>query len=648
MKTAKSYNILFLIVMFVLSMVLSVCTLSFSTASAETTLKTSSYFSSGTNCTMSFEEDKVVAELEEGASFSFRNDLVIDDFGLKLIVSANVNKIEVSFGTECYSAIGYLDNGKIVVDSKGNIDRKITKTVEVDTTSNQEVNLVISEVANSKALNVNVNGSDIAVFDDVERVDKTTAKISIKLVEVEDGSTDKPEISIISVDQKVSDTTGAFKQEFAIENNKFKNEALPRITLGDNDKNNIFIKDDATGNYDKLVMLQNAEKTFIMNAYSVLGNYNSKNVYVQDTDSTKLWVANEDVPKKLAFRTVGDNQNFNLVIGKDADMKGLESYSVNVIDRTTDTTAPTYLIADTQTIELYKKAIETLVYNEVEVDGVKVTQSVALGTEVALPSLRDLVYDEYTAYIDLDYELNYYNNANDKQTLNNNSKLMITKADNYMFYFSFTDTANNKMEQDDFFKINKDDSNVIDYGDYKELIFKFNVQDNATINIETLNEVDGVGYVGVKYRAPEFKIEAEGCKTTYVLKYNKKANASKDDAGWIVIPKASSVTKEDYSDEYGNTYSSVKAINYDGELTFTPNAAGSYMIECNAVSEYTTRTDSAYSIVDISSKPKVVEVPNYWLRDNIWTVVFFSVGTLCLIGIIVLLCIKPKDETEVD
>ena len=72
------------------------------------------------------------------------------------------------------------------------------------------------------------------------------------------------------------------------------------------------------------------------------------------------------------------------------------------------------------------------------------------------------------------------------------------------------------------------------------------------------------------------------------------------------------------------------------------------MIECKSVSEYTTRTDSAYSIVNITSTPKVVEVPNYWLRDNIWTVVFFSVGTLCLIGIIILLCIKPKDETEVD
>ena len=650
MKMSKSHNILVLITLFLLSMVLAFCTLSTGSAKADTTLKATSYFVSSSNCEISLDETNLVASLKKDANFSFRNDIVIDDLALNFTVSDGVSKVAVSFETECYSAIGMLDaDGKIILDSKGNIDRKITKSVEIDTASNTSVNLVVSEVSNSKNLKVEVNGVEVAIFDDVERVDKTTAKISIKLLEVKQDADETQKITLLSVDQKASDTSGAFKQEFAISEDKFVKVALPRITLGDNTKNNIFIKDSVSGNYDQLVMVQNAEKTFSMNAYSVLGSYNTKNVYIaQPEGQDDLWISNEDVPKKIAFRNVDDStlSSFNVVVGEDKDL--LETYSVKVIDRNTDKDAPIYLTSDVDTINLYNKAIEALVTNEVEVDGQKVTQSIALGTEITLPSLRDLVYDEYSPFINLDYELVYYNTGSDKQTLNNNSTFVITKSDNYMVLVVFKDEAGNEMDEDAFFKFDKDDLNMVIYGDYKDLIFNFNIQDNATINIETLDEVSGVGYIGVKYKAPAFKIEAEGCKTTYVLKYNPKSNATKEDEGWIIIPKVSSVTKEDYSDDYGNTYSSVKSINYDGELTFTPTKAGSYMIECTAVSEYTTRTDSAYSIVNITSSPKVVEVPNYWLRDNIWTVVFFSVGTLCLIGIIVLLCIKPKDETEVD
>ena len=35
-------------------------------------------------------------------------------------------------------------------------------------------------------------------------------------------------------------------------------------------------------------------------------------------------------------------------------------------------------------------------------------------------------------------------------------------------------------------------------------------------------------------------------------------------------------------------------------------------------------------------------------ENNIWSVVFLGVGTLSLIGIIILLCIKPKEETDND
>ena len=170
---------------------------------------------------------------------------------------------------------------------------------------------------------------------------------------------------------------------------------------------------------------------------------------------------------------------------------------------------------------------------------------------------------------------------------------------------------------------------------------------------------EGVAYRGVSYTASSFKIDADGFTTTYTLYYNAKADATvssvdtfmdenaRKDAGWVIVPKASSVTDEDY-DKDGFTYDNVKAINYNGKLTFTPNKFGSYALVCNASSEYTTRTDAAFSIVHVTEDPAKVKVPSTWLKDNVWSVVFLSVGTLCLAGIIVLLCIKPKDEKVED
>ena len=72
------------------------------------------------------------------------------------------------------------------------------------------------------------------------------------------------------------------------------------------------------------------------------------------------------------------------------------------------------------------------------------------------------------------------------------------------------------------------------------------------------------------------------------------------------------------------------------------------MIKCTATSEVSSRNDEDFTIIRVNSEPNVVEIPSTWLRDNVWSVVFLSVGTLCLIGIIVLLFIKPKEEIDND
>ena len=87
---------------------------------------------------------------------------------------------------------------------------------------------------------------------------------------------------------------------------------------------------------------------------------------------------------------------------------------------------------------------------------------------------------------------------------------------------------------------------------------------------------------------------------------------------------------------------------YDGKYTFTPVKVGAYKIKCHVSSYNAVRSAEAETVVSVAEKPSEVKVPSHWLRDNIWSVIFLSIGTLALIGIVVLLFIKPKEEPETD
>ena len=177
---------------------------------------------------------------------------------------------------------------------------------------------------------------------------------------------------------------------------------------------------------------------------------------------------------------------------------------------------------------------------------------------------------------------------------------------------------------------------------YAQFVFTFHMVDDAVIVIAPA-KTQGEGYVGIEYTASAFTIEAVAAKTTYKLFYNEDANATADSDGWKEIEKASSVKDENYYDGY-YTYDEIQAIAYDGNLSFTPDRKGAYMIVCTSTSTITSRESSDSTIIRVEKEAEEVKVYTEWFKDNVWTVVFLGVGTLCLIGIVALLFVKPKDE----
>ncbi len=667
MKTAKFHKILLLLTTFVLSIVAGLTTMTFNSVSAATASRPGVYFS-GT-AKLSFKEDSLYAEMDEGNSFYFINQLVVEDLALELKVSEKVEELSISLKTNAYSANGnaVVSGGDTIYKKEVNNVLKIKLSNSATSYSINENNTVsgsaiaVNDGARSLKIKFRVNSDHLLVAsinemaeataksgaDKVERIDKTTAMIMVTLDKAT--STEEKEIvKLISVDQKTKDLTGNYKQTFELdENGVLTDTAYPRVTLGDDN----FNKDLSTGKYDKLTMLANVQKSYSVSVHSVLNDVKVSNVSLASNDADK-WLSNETSPKKIAFGEKDNSKeasSFDVVFtNKDGDVAVIDSYKVTVIDKNTDTTAPTY-IYNKDAYDAYVDSLNKIIYEKVFTDGKNEYISIALGTEAKLPSLRDLVYDDYTSYGKLDITLKYSTDENETQTSSKMS-FKIGKAGGYTYYVIFGDEAGNVIDNDKFIKQDENDSNKYIEGEYKNFIFKFDVQDNAPISIG-VSSAEGIGFKGIQYKASKFDVQADGCKTTYTLYYNESLTAEEGDSGWKEIPAAAKVTSEKYTDKDGNTYESVKAIGYDGSLTFTPTEYGSYMIKCVATSDYTTRTDSKSTILRVdkeTSTPTYVKVPTYWLRDNVWSVVFLSVGTLSLAGIIVLLFTKPKDEKDAD
>ena len=55
---------------------------------------------------------------------------------------------------------------------------------------------------------------------------------------------------------------------------------------------------------------------------------------------------------------------------------------------------------------------------------------------------------------------------------------------------------------------------------------------------------------------------------------------------------------------------------------------------------------TASQVVNVRSEADVIPGDTYWLQENLTSVIFLGIGVLCLIGIVIVLLIKPKDKND--
>ncbi len=610
---AKSHKIILMITAVALGLMLALSTLNLFTGSAtEAITPTATNYFTGGDVELNENGAKISGEVDKILTVGVKNKLAIDDMKIELGSATNVEELKLVLTYD-----SFLVNGNKNTDGK--FDKEIVNEFVLADPSSDITVSVENNV-------VKVNGSAKAGnYYKIRKVDKAIAKIEFKATL----STPNSSASIVikSIDQKVSDTEHKYLQSFVTDGEGKLTPALPIVAL-DAD---MFVRG-ADGKYS-MVAYANEDYTLSYKVYSVLGNVSTSDLYptVENANVTIPQNDKRENKDELHFKTdCNATESFNI-----SNKEGvIESYTVNVVkkldkdDPSYNNNAPVYNLTDTEALEAFTA--------ELEKQYIKDGKFVALGTEIEIPSMEDFVIDDRTPYDSLTKKMYY---ASRTESSSSSLNITLNNVGDYYFYVLFTDSEDEGMEKESFLDTN-DDGEVV-FGSNKNAIFYFTIEEDTEIVITAPKQ--GAGYKGSKYTASKFDITSSNCDITYKLEYTDKENPT--DSDWVEIKKLSEV--EEGESVNGYSYETLEKINYNGEYTFTPDKVGTYRITVNVTSKMSFMNNSQSTLIKINEPAKVITPSAYsWIKDNVWSVVFLSVGTLCLVGIIALLFVKPKEKAD--
>ncbi len=695
MKVAKSYKIILLIVAFLMSTMLALGMMKSPSVYADSLKdEVSTYFvtTDGENkAPASFGELGLNITPIDKSEVSFKNNLIVNDMSMKMklpkgittSINISLTSFYVNGNPEKWSqwdsdtlsgttfdktikntlVLEYNENSKVVGRLNGVSIGEIT--LEADDSV-----IIHFGIENNYLMvnNTKVSASydaDAKIYYKVKDVDgrAVSTKISIGFVGEVENEDDK--FILEYVDQKASDlSTDDYKQSFVILDGQTKLTPAKkqRVYLSES-----FYLKKPDGTYT-LTKKTNQIYSLSFKSCSVIENSSTLCVVNPEGKYNVELETSTSVPNEILFNN-GSDGTFGVGAKVNGEYQLFEEFKVNElvlvnhvdvpVEENKDSVAPKYVYKDNEiAYASFLNALKqkyTVEKDNIETpeEGDKIITSVGLGTSFKIPSMKDLVFDNFYPYEELNTKVYYRNQIESINT--QQMEFSLNKIGDYLFFVVFSDDDGNTMLEKNFI-IEK--NNVVENGIYGEdgsnvegyvgnFVFRFNIEDNADIIVKP-PKVQGNGFKGVEYKASKFIIDAEGCRKTYKLFYSSDINAKADDESkWIEIPQASSISEDEYKSN-GFSYEEVLNVNYDGELKFVPTRFGAYKIECTATSAVSSRYATSDTIIKVESEPNVVKVPSKWLENNVWSVVFLSVGTLSLIGIIVLLCIKPKEQTDND
>lgn len=291
-----------------------------------------------------------------------------------------------------------------------------------------------------------------------------------------------------------------------------------------------------------------------------------------------------------------------------------------------------------------------------------------------LPSAEDLFKDKGTAYTDMKISIYYFHSEqnNNSNLATSNLSINVTKQGPYTFTLYATDAAGNGMYYTkDGQKVEfaaSDIWTIFSDKERKDYLpwFTFNVQYTGA-EFEEEPGLQSTGYVGTAYDSASFKINGVDYTTVYRLFFFNRDVYYKDTGKSFTYEEFikakddlfnSAETRKyfteiislDKMEETDAEYEQFKDYNWsNGGTSFTPQEAGFYyMIAEVKDGKYETDPVTSSLAIVVSEAAKSLKGESDWLKNNLTSVILLTVAALALIGIVLLLVIKPKDKGDID
>jgi len=416
------------------------------------------------------QEGNLVLPLKSGDTAKSVQDLYLSDFVVKINVPGGVTVDFIVYYT------AKMQNG--VKNDKDEYETAMEYTVSSSVTGEQELT---------------INYDNFTVEPDVY-CGNFLGKIGLKRTDSGENSAD---VKIEYIDQKASDTDTEkpFRQTFALneENNDVAKAARPVVLFTKSFYSTL------NGDAVNKVAFQDISLSFITYSYKKLSSTPSFKVEAAEGDEDKVWISNDG--KKVNFKA---DANLNIVSGEDEDKI---IYNTIAVKAGKDETAPVYTMND-EAKEAFEAKLESSLYKET--DGVKHYIRLGESNYLDLPSLADLVSDEFTAYNDMTYTV-WYRSQNSDWSSTSSYRVPVRYEGVYQFYVLFSDKSGNGMKKDDFV----DDKGTVK-DEMKDYVFTFEVYNDAPVEVTAASSQENA-YKGVSFTASSFTFLALDYTEKYEL-----------------------------------------------------------------------------------------------------------------------------------
>lgn len=301
-----------------------------------------------------------------------------------------------------------------------------------------------------------------------------------------------------------------------------------------------------------------------------------------------------------------------------------------------------------------------------------------------LPSAETLFKDNSTSYEDLKLSIYYYRTSQESSTNldTNNLSISIPTQGHYVFTLYATDASGNNMWYPEDGEVKTFaaseiwtmfDDNGPDGLYHKLPWFHFDVSYKG-VEFEETPGMQSTAYVGSMYSSASFKIngisgaydtvyklywfdrdgfyQATGVAYSYEefianmdKLFNNELFEDKNPRQFFEEIIATS-DMEETDEEYE------KYVDYAWNKTstsFNPQKAGYYYMKAEVTDTLYNAEPVTCSLAVVASvEAKTIKGEDNWLQNNLASVILLFVAGLSLVGIILLLVIKPKDNTDID